>query len=211
MIINSKCSNSNISNIHPLILSLEHKILDDHFKCHFHTNASSFLQINMTLWLMEGGHSYWKVVWGCATFKTPFFSPFLALETHHFKPQALFQLQRPHFYFCEKFCFFKQNFHRFWLNFSSRDTNLRENLFQRPQFETKNSVLETLFLKTWVAHTYPKIFEYPPLPSDWCPICFTIWWYWVLILPVLVCCILKHTLYSNCFTPLRCQCKAVKW
>ena len=33
-----------------------------------------------------GGDPHWKVVWGCATLKTPFSDHFLALETHHLKP-----------------------------------------------------------------------------------------------------------------------------
>ena len=61
---------------------------------------------------------------------------------------------------------FKPNFCRFWLNFSSWDTNFSENFFSGdPSFKPKKSVLESLLLKTWAAataHTYPKFFEYPP-------------------------------------------------
>ena len=51
-----------------------------------------------------------------------------------------------------------------WLNFSSWNTNFCKNLFPRPQFQAKKSVLETLLLKTWAAHTYLKFFWVSPPP-----------------------------------------------
>ena len=39
--------------------------------------------------------------------------------------------------------------------------NISKNLLQRPQFQAKKAVPETLFLKTWAANTYPKFFWVP--------------------------------------------------
>ena len=65
----------------------------------------------------RGGDSHWKVVWGRSALKTPFSHYFLALETHHFKPNSC----------------------RLWLSFGSWDTNFGENLFRRPSFKPKIS------------------------------------------------------------------------
>ena len=58
-------------------------------------------------------HLHWKVVWGCATLKSLFFRQFFSSKDPSF--QALFQLQRPHFYFLKNFAFSTH----FLLNFSS--------------------------------------------------------------------------------------------
>ena len=74
--------------------------------------------------------------------------------------QALFQLQRPYFYFLKKiFALLSPIFADFWLNFSSRDKNFSGNSFPRSQFQAKESVPETLLLKTWAAHIYRKFFS----------------------------------------------------
>ena len=79
--------------------------------------------------------------------KTPFFRPFyLVPETHHFKTfsgsRVLTSIFGKLFIFKPNFLLLKQ---------------FQRKLVLRLQFQAKISVTETLVLKTWVAHTYPKL------------------------------------------------------
>ena len=105
-----------------------------------------------------GGHLHWQVVWDVLPSRPPF-------QDRFFKP---FSSSRDPTSVLEKFHIFKPSFHRFWLKFSSWDTNFSKHLFWRPQFQAKKSVLETLPLKmkTWSAHTYPHFFEYWGTPPS---------------------------------------------
>ena len=82
-----------------------------------------------------GAHSHWKQVWGCVALKTLFSGHFLALKTYHFKPFS--SSRDTTSVFGKKKCNFNLHFHRFWLNFSSRDTNFSEKSFRRTQFQVK--------------------------------------------------------------------------
>ena len=96
----------------------------------------------------------------CAALKTPFSKPHFSSTDPPF--QALFQLQRPHFHFLIKSWISRPIFCWFWLNFSSWDTNYGKIYSRDPSFKPKKSVLETLFLKTRAAHTYPFFCQLPP-------------------------------------------------
>ena len=81
--------------------------------------------------------------------------------------QALLQLQRPYFYFFTKKLHLISPISTDFGLISALETQIfSENLFQRPQFQAKQSVLETLLLKTCMGGTYlPKFFQVPPM---WC-------------------------------------------
>ena len=131
-------------------------VMEHYFTCFWHhvintcklnlsCNLSTYC--NILLPGLFGGHSHWKVVWGCAILKTPLYQAmFLALEIQYFKPFS--SSRDPTFYFLKNFAFSSPNFCWIWLKFSSWDTNFSKNLFLRPQFQTKKSVQETLLLKT---------------------------------------------------------------
>ena len=71
--------------------------------------------------------------------------------------QAFFQLQKSCFCLWKN-CIFKHKFYRFWLNFSSWDTNFCKNSFPLTPVSR-----ESLLLKTWTAHTYPFFSSTPGL------------------------------------------------
>ena len=138
---------------------------------------------------------------GCAALETPLWGLFLALEIHHFKPfsssrdspfQALFQHQRPHFCFGGKSAFLSPIFSNFGLICSSSNTNFSKNLFPRPQFQAKKSVLETLLLKNLGGTYLPKKkFKCPPWDSAFYSVRHIVSKIPTLILP-LTCISLKH-------------------
>ena len=72
--------------------------------------------------------------------------------------QALFQFQRPHFYFSKNFAFSSPIFSLILAKFQllRHTQTYSKNLFGRPQFQAKKSVPGTLLMKTWAAHTYKK-------------------------------------------------------
>ena len=109
-----------------------------------------------------GGHSHWKVVWGCAALKTPFFRPFCTSGDPPF--QVLLQLQRdPTSIFWKILHFWPHNFHWFWLNFSSWDTNFSNNLPQRPKFQAKIQFLWPYFwIPEWHIPTQIFLSILPP-------------------------------------------------
>ena len=123
-----------------------------------------------TIWLALGEALTLEVVRGCAALKTPFFKPdFKSIDPPF---QAFFPLRTPHLVFWKNLAFQDQFLHIF----SSWDTNFSKNLFRRPQFQAKKSVLETLFLKARAEHTYPKFLWLPPSPG------LVGWWYSITIL-----------------------------
>ena len=75
-----------------------------------------------------GVHSHWKVVWGRAALKTPFFRPNFSSGDPTL--QAFFPLPRPHLNFLKKSCILRP----ILPIFSSWDTHFRKNSFQRPYF-----------------------------------------------------------------------------
>ena len=106
-----------------------------------------------------GGGSYWKVVRSPS--KPPyFFRPFLAPETHHFKPFSSSSSSRaPTFSFSEKLCIFKPDFG----SISASETQILSKIrSEDPSFKPKKKKTpETLLLKTWAARRpyLPKNFS----------------------------------------------------
>ena len=96
-----------------------------------------------------GGHSHRKVERERAALKTPFFRPNLSSGDPPFA--SLFPALETPLRFFEKNHALQDQFLPI---FSSWDTNYGKNLFQRPQFQAKKSVPETLFLKAQAAHIY---------------------------------------------------------
>ena len=105
-----------------------------------------------------GGHSYWKVVQVCASLKTSFFRPFFRSGVPPF--QTPYQLQRLHLYFLRNFVF-----SRILTKFQLLRHIFLQNFIPETHLSSQKSVPETLFLKTWVVHTYQKLFENPPPPG----------------------------------------------
>ena len=75
-----------------------------------------------------GGHSHWKVIWGRAALKTPFFRSNFSSGDPPF--QAFFPLQSLHLDFLKNLAFQVQ----FLPIFISRDTNFSKNQFRKPYF-----------------------------------------------------------------------------
>ena len=97
----------------------------------------------------------------------PFFRTFFSSGDPPF--QALFQLQRPHFYFSENFAIFSPIFCWFWLNFNFWETHFRKNfILVTPVSSQKISSEDPTFENLGGTYIVPtqNFSEYPPPPAS---------------------------------------------